>query len=200
VLGYLLAIFGLIIVLVVFIEYRNEKKYQEERRKEREKPTVRERPRVTEKAREQTSFKTRRNEPKQEELQKQQEPKHKEVIQVQQPQKQLPQCNYPTFSHVRLVEMGLSDEESKEFVAELIPQLETQIPLIKEAMENSDFYQMERLTHNIKGSATNLGTGGISDLLVEYNTYLKTGTDGDIAKVYFDNLIDYTEDLKTQYA
>ena len=96
--------------------------------------------------------------------------------------------------------MGLSDEESKEFVAELIPQLETQIPLIKEAMENSDFHQMERLTHNIKGSATNLGTGGISDLLIECNTYLKTGTDSDIAKVYFDNLIHYAEELKNQYA
>jgi len=35
------------------------------------------------------------------------------------------------------------------------PQIETQIPLIKEAMDNSDSHQMERLTHNIKGSATN---------------------------------------------
>jgi hypothetical protein len=191
VLGNLLAIFGLIIVLVIFIEYRNEKKYQEERRKKREKrfdekPIRNNRAPKKDIVRE-TTPRVQREEP--EELQKEEQPK-----------KQLPQCKYPIFSHVRLIDMGLSDEESKEFVAELIPQLETQIPLIKEAMENSNFHQMERLTHNIKGSATNLGTGGISDLLVECNTYLKTGTDSDIAKVYFDNLIHYTEELKTQYA
>ena len=194
-LGNLLAIFGLIIILVIFIEYRNEKKYQEERRKEREKPTVKKRPRTTQSVREQTPRRIR----KKEEIKKQEEPKKEEVKQEQKPQKQLPQCSYPTFSHDRLIDMGLSDEESKEFVAELIPQLETQIPLIKEAMENSNFHQMERLTHNIKGSATHLGIGGISDLLVECNTYLKTGTDSDIAKVYFDNLIHYTEELKNQY-
>jgi len=173
--GNILAIFGLIIVLVVYIEYKNEKRYQEERRKKREK-------RFDEKL-------TRNDRPSQ-----------REEVKKEQPKKQLPQCKYPTFTHVRLIDMGLSDEESKEFVVELVPQLETQIPLIKEAMETSDFHQMERLTHNIKGSATNLGTGGISDLLVECNTYLKTGTDSDIAKVYFDNLIHYTEELKNQYA
>ncbi len=59
---------------------------------------------------------------------------------------------------------------------------------------------MERLTHGIKGSATNLGTGGVSDLLVDYNTYLKTGTDIDIAKAYLEHLVHYTAELKTQYS
>ena len=184
-LGNLLIFFGFIIVFVIFLEYRNEKKYQEERRKEREKTTAKKRSQV----RGETSKGTRKREPKQE-----------VVKQEQKPKKQLPQCNYPTFSHVRLIDMGLSDEESKEFIAELIPQLEAQIPLIKEAMENSDFHQVERLTHGIKGSATNLGTGGVSDLLVECNTYFKTGTDSDIAKVYFENLVHYTASLKNQYA
>ena len=189
--GNILAIFGLIIVLVVYIEYKNEKRYQEERRKKREK-------RFDEKL-------TRNDRASQKDIVRDTTPRAqreepKEEVKKEQPKKQLPQCKYPTFSHVRLIDMGLSDKESKEFVVELVPQLETQIPLIKEAMETSDFHQMERLTHNIKGSATNLGTGGISDLLVECNTYLKTGTDSDIAKVYFDNLIHYTEELKNQYA
>ena len=114
--------------------------------------------------------------------------------------KKLPHCNYPLFTHIRLIDMGLSDDEAQEFVQELIPQLEAQIPLIEEAYKKEDFHQMERLTHSIKGSATNLGTGGISDLLVECNTYLKTGTDIDIAKVYFDSLKHYTQTLKEQYA
>ena len=96
--------------------------------------------------------------------------------------------------------MGLSDDEAKEFVTELIPQLEEQIPLIEEALNIPDYHQIERLTHSIKGSATNIGTGGISDLLVDYNTYLKEGTDIDISKAYFEHLKHYTQELKTQYA
>ena len=192
-LGNLLVIFGLMIVLIIYFEYRNEKKYQEERRKKLEdrldkKTTHNDRPRKRDVSRQTTPRIPKKEQPK--ELPEEEQPK----------KKQLPPCDYPKFSHIRLIDMGLSDKESKEFVAELIPQIETQIPLIKEAMGNSNFHQMERLTHNIKGSATNLGTGGISDLLVECNTYLKTGTDSDIAKVYFDNLVHYTEELKTQYA
>ena len=96
--------------------------------------------------------------------------------------------------------MGLSDEEAKEFVAELIPQLEVEIPLIEAAIQDGDFDKMERLTHGIKGSATNLGTGGVSDLLVDYNTYVKTGTDTDIGKAYLEHLVRYTNELKAQYA
>ncbi len=113
--------------------------------------------------------------------------------------KELPTCEYPPFTHVRLVEMGLSDDEATEFVNELIPQLEEQIPLIEEAINIADFHQIERLTHGIKGSATNLGTGGISDLLVEYNTYLKSGTDSDVVKAYHKHYLHYIEELKKQY-
>ena len=113
--------------------------------------------------------------------------------------KELPKCNYPNFTHSRLLEMGLSDEEAKEFVLELIPQIKKQIVQIKEAFIKQDFHQMERLTHSIKGSATNLGKGGVSDLLVECNTYLKTGKDIDIVKTYFKYLVYYTKELEKQY-
>jgi hypothetical protein len=96
--------------------------------------------------------------------------------------------------------MGLSDDEAKEFVNELIPQIEAQYPLIEKAMQESDFHQLERLTHGIKGSASNLGTGGVSDLLTDYNTYLKSGTDIDIAKAYYEHLKHYNDELKAQYA
>ncbi|RLA68540.1 MAG: hypothetical protein DRG09_07770, partial [Epsilonproteobacteria bacterium] len=130
------------------------------------------------------------------------EPTSEPKVEVDVPKevKELPEANYPAFTHVRLVEMGLSDEEAKEFVGELIPQIEVEIPLIEVAIESGDFHKMERLTHGIKGSATNLGTGGVSDLLVDYNTYLKTGTDIDISKAYFEHLVHYTAELKTQYS
>ena len=113
--------------------------------------------------------------------------------------KKLPNCNYPPFTHVRLIEMGLSSEEVNEFIEELIPQLETQIPLIKQAFGENDFQKIERLTHSIKGSTTNLGSGGISDLLTEFNTYLKTDDDKDTINAYIEYVKHYTQTLKNQY-
>ena len=204
----ILSIFILLILLLIFLEYRNEKKYQAKKRAEAEKKRT---PRK--------KLKVKKVEPKREpkptpepeaipkptpepivEPEPIPEPQEKTEVEIPKETKQLPKANYPKFSHARLVDMGLSDEEAREFVTELIPQLEIQIPLIEEALNISDFDQIERLTHSIKGSATNLGTGGISDLLSELNTYLKTGTDIDILKAYFEHLVHYTAELKEQYS
>ena len=183
----IISIFILLVISIIIFEVKNERIYQEKRRQRRKgikkqpKQTIHKDPFL-----EETKTKPKPTEtPKQEPLKK---------------EKKLPICSYPKFTHVRLIEMGLSDEEAKEFVQELIPQLEAQIPLIEEVLAIPDFHQMERLTHSIKGSTTNLGTGGISDLLVECNTYLKTGTDIDIAKAYFGYLVHYTKELKEQYS
>ncbi|MBD3789114.1 MAG: Hpt domain-containing protein [Campylobacterales bacterium] len=112
----------------------------------------------------------------------------------------LPECNYPPFNHTRLLEMGLSENEAKEFIGELITQVDAQIPLIEEALQIPDFHKLERLTHSIKGSATNLGTGGLSDLLVDYNTYLKKNEELPIINAYQGHLKRCLNDLKEQYA
>lgn len=193
----ILSVFIFFIVLLVFLEYRNEKKYQEGRRRKRQQTTP-----VKNSALSQEKKKTApKPEPKPEEKPEEKvalepEPKTEALKET----KELPEANYPKFTHIRLVEMGISEAEAKEFVSELIPQIETQFPLIEKAIQASDFRQIEQLTHGIKGSATNLGTGGVSDLLVDYNTYLKTGTDRDIAKAYFEHLKHYNDALKAQYA
>ena len=184
----IISIFVLLVISIIIFEIRNERIYQEKRRQRREGTKDKQAKRIIPKAPspQKTIAKPKPTEtPKQEPIKK---------------EKKLPACTYPKFTHVRLIEMGLSDEEAKEFVQELIPQLETQIPLIEKVLAIPDFHQMERLTHSIKGSTTNLGTGGISDLLVECNTYLKTGTDIDIAKTYFRYLVHYTKELKEQYS
>ncbi len=107
--------------------------------------------------------------------------------------------DYPAFDHSRLLEMGLSDEEATDFVKELIVQVEEQLPLIEAAMQESDLSRMERLTHSIKGSATNIGTGGISDLITAYNTYLKTDGDIGMVKAYYEELVCQVDKLKAQY-
>ena len=210
-----------IIVLIFFVEYRNEKRYQEKRRQDQQRPTRQRRQTTTPTPPKPPleSGQARTVEPKPEpipqsekkvEPQSEPEPRleiktepitqpEKAPLETPEKSKELPEANYPPFSHVRLVEMGLSDDEAKEFVTELIPQLEEQIPLIEEALNIPDFHQMERLTHSIKGSATNIGTGGISDLLTDCNTYLKTGTDIDVARAYFEHLKYYTKELKSQY-
>ena len=190
----IISLFILLIVLIIFIEYRKEKKYQAKRDEKTTQKKSEPRKLVVRKA----PLKTKA-EPKPEP-----KPEPKTEVKIETPEiietKKLPEAKYPEFTHIRLVEMGLSDEEAQEFVADLISQLETEIPLLDAAMKEGDFHKMEQLTHGIKGSSSNLGTGGVSDLLAEYNTYLRTGTDIDIAKAYLEHLIHYTNELKVQYA
>ncbi|NOR54658.1 MAG: hypothetical protein GQ531_00470 [Sulfurovum sp.] len=200
----ILTIFALVVVAIIAIEIRNERKYQATRRSTSKKPKDKK-----------PKDKKAKAEIEQEEVQEEEKTKsrhksfhmtraHKaqktqETTEEPKKTKKLPPCTYPRFSHERLVEMGLSDDEAIEFVQELIPQLEEQIPEIEALLEVSDFEQMERATHGIKGSSTNVGTGGVSDLLIEYNTYLKAGRDLEIAKVYFESFKHYINELKNQY-
>ena len=113
--------------------------------------------------------------------------------------KELPNKEYPSFDNSRLLGMGLSQEDADAFVRELIEQVETQIPLIESAIESDDYEKVEQLTHSIKGSATNLGTGGIADLLIDFNTYCKKGRDKEIIVHYFAYLKSYLTKLKNQF-
>jgi HPt (histidine-containing phosphotransfer) domain-containing protein len=112
----------------------------------------------------------------------------------------LPTMSKEKFSHSRLMEMGLSDDEAKEFVQDLIGQIETHIPLIKDAIAKSDYVQLDELTHSIKGSATNIGTGGVSELLSDFNTYVKEGRDISVVQRYFMLLRFQLKALEKQYS
>jgi len=248
-------IFVLIVAIIIYFEYKNEKEYQADRHKRTEdrkkikppyhpkekiqKPFIEKNEKATKRraatpgAKEKTlpqeknkttndTYKLKnvvepRKVPSAQEIREAEEKEklkakrveeqrlQEQKLQEQKPEPEvtkkvdLPECNYPKFDHSRLLEMGLSQNEVEEFVAELIPQIEAQIPLIKEAMDISDFHNMERLTHSIKGSSTTVGTGGISDLLVEFNTYLKTGKELAVVEAYFKHLKHYSQELKEQY-
>ncbi len=115
--------------------------------------------------------------------------------------KKLPPANYPKYDHSRIIStLGLTEDDAIEFIADLIAQIDTTIPQIKSAIDSKNFESMESLTHSIKGSATNLGTGGVASLLIDFNTYLKTKKDLDIINKYFEHLTHYTKELKEQYA
>ncbi|MEA3456339.1 MAG: Hpt domain-containing protein, partial [Campylobacterota bacterium] len=113
--------------------------------------------------------------------------------------KEIPIGDYPDFSNSRLLDMGLSQEDANTFVHELIGQVDDHIPQIEAAIVSEDYEQIERLTHSIKGSATNLGTGGIADVMVDFNTYCKSGTDERVIMAHLNNLKAYQEKLKSQF-
>lgn len=115
-------------------------------------------------------------------------------------EKVYPKANYKTFDHSRIItELGLAEEDAKEFIDDLINQIENTIPQIKKAIDSTNIKELEELTHSIKGSATNLGSNGVASLLTDFNTYLKTGDDMDIIQRYFEHLEHYARELKSQY-
>ncbi|MFK5976578.1 MAG: hypothetical protein QM493_08730 [Sulfurovum sp.] len=117
------------------------------------------------------------------------------------PAKELPKGIYPKYDHSRMItDLGLTEDDAIEFIADLIGQMESTIPQIDSSINSKDYETMESLTHAIKGSATNLGTGGVADVLIDFNTYLKMGKDIDIINSYFGHLKKYSIQLKEQYA
>ena len=203
--GYIiLSVFVLIILLFVYNQYRNEKKYQEERRQKhdrRKSPVAEKKP---------SPLPPQNKDIKKEPVVEQETQKTpivesptiiEETVEITEEPKNIAitLADYPKFNYSRLLDMGLSQEDANEFVKELIPQIGAQIPLIREALESSDFDTMERLTHSIKGSSTTVGTGGVADLISDFNTYLKSGAELSIAEAYVERLNHYYEELKEQY-
>jgi len=224
-----IGIFVFIIAIIVYVEYKNEKTYQEERKHRSEarrkpKPPYKPEEKIQKPVQEKKATVNRKKAPTPE-IKEPVVPKKEEnrvtpyVVDVQKPSEEkktvreeiapavkieektydLPACEYPKFDYSRLLKMGLSEDEAIEFIKELIPQIKTQLPLIKETMDKRDFQNMERLTHSLKGSSTTVGTGGVSDLLVEFNTYLKTGKDIPVAETYLKHLNHYTDELEKQF-
>ena len=223
----IIGVFVLIVAVIIYFEYKNEKDYQAERKKrtlerKKTKPPYNPKTKVQQplQNKKEESAKRKKATPGAKEKVKQESKKrpegyelkeHTNTIEPQTPVKEhaskdeektydLPKCKYPEFNYSRLIKMGLSEEEAIEFTKELIPQIKSQIPLIEEAFEKGDFHSMERLTHSIKGSSTTVGTGGVSDLLVECNTYLKTGKDLPIAEAYIKHLKYYADELEKKVA
>lgn len=107
---------------------------------------------------------------------------------------------YPPYDSTRAIEsLGLSEEETEMFVRELIDQIETEIPTLEAALEAGEHETLERVSHMLKGSSTSLGTGGVADVLVAFNTYCKTGNDLEVIAGHLEDLKHYFEALKSEY-
>ena len=107
---------------------------------------------------------------------------------------------YPAFSNARAVEqLGLTQDEADMFIGELVAQIGEELPQLEDAAAAHDAEKLEAVTHMLKGSATNLGTGGVSDVLVAFNTYCKSGSDPQVIQRHMDDLHFYFGELKAQF-
>ena len=107
---------------------------------------------------------------------------------------------YPPFDNARAVEeLGLSPEEADLFVGELAAQIASELPGLETAVAAGDAGRAEEISHLLKGSVTNLGTGGVADLLVAFNTYCKTGNDAARLEGYLSDLRRELGRLREQY-
>ena len=108
--------------------------------------------------------------------------------------------DYPPFSHARAVnELGLSEEEAVDFIGEMIVQIDEEIPKLDMEVAKGNAGKVELIVHMLKGSAVSLGSGGVADVLIEFNTYCHEGSDMQIIKQHLHNLKHYQANLKEAY-
>ena len=123
-------------------------------------------------------------------------------IEVEVPAKEVSELpyEYTVFDNARTMEeFGLSKEEADEFIVELITQVEDEMPALEAAVEVHDAKQIEDISHMVKGSATNLGIGGIADVLIDFNTYMKSDNDPAVVAGHMNNLRRALKELKEQF-
>jgi len=107
---------------------------------------------------------------------------------------------YPPFDHARAVEqLALSEEEAVMFVGELVQQVRDELPKLRTAVEARDMKNIEEISHLLKGSATNLGDGGIADALTEFNDYCKHSDDPNVLATHLRQLEAELEKLAEKY-
>ncbi len=107
---------------------------------------------------------------------------------------------YPEYDNTRAMEqLGLSQEEADMFISELVVQIEEELPNLDAAYEQNDLERLEKVSHMLKGSATSLGEGGVADILVELNTYCKSGKDRGVIGEHLKNLHYYFGKLKEKF-
>ena len=116
------------------------------------------------------------------------------------PAVKLPKQEFPKFNNARAVEqLGLSQEEADMFISELIEQIDSEIPALEAAVNSEAHEKIESISHMIKGSATSLGSGGVADVLVDFNTYTKEGKDIQVLQAHLAHLKLHLIDLKAQF-
>jgi HPt (histidine-containing phosphotransfer) domain-containing protein len=113
----------------------------------------------------------------------------------------IPTKTYPPFDNSRAVtELSLSQEEADMFVGELIKAVDAEVKKLDKAIANENILEIEEITHTITGSASTIGYGGITNVLIDFYTAVQHRETYPVLKTHLANLKYYLDQLKEQHA
>lgn len=113
----------------------------------------------------------------------------------------IPTKQYPPFDNSRaVIELNLSQEEADMFVGELIKAVDAEVIKLDSAIANEDIREIEEITHMITGSASTIGYGGITNVLIDFYTAVQHRETYPILKTHLANLKYYLIRLKEEHA
>ncbi len=109
----------------------------------------------------------------------------------------IPTKQYPKYDNSRAVdEMGLSQEEADSFVLDLIKAIEVEIPSIESAILKGDYKSIEEIVHTITGTASTLGSGGISSAFISFYGSVQHRDGMQEEYIHLQNIKHYLAELK----
>ena len=113
----------------------------------------------------------------------------------------IPTKQYAPYNNSRAVdEMGLSQEDADAFVSDLIKAIEVEIPTIEAAIMTQDYKVIEEIVHTITGSASTLGSGGISSAFISFYAAVQHRDSFQKIYVQLQNVKYYLKELKEQFS
>jgi hypothetical protein len=119
----------------------------------------------------------------------------------QQEKSTIPTKTYPPFDNSRaVIELSLSQEEADMFVGELIKAVDAEVKKLDDAIANENILEIEEITHTITGSASTIGYGGITNVLIDFYTAVQHRETYPVLKTHLANLKYYLDQLKAQHA
>jgi len=112
----------------------------------------------------------------------------------------IPTKQYAPYSNSRAVdEMGLSQEDADAFVFDLIKAVKGEIPAIEAGIMTQDYLTIEEIVHTITGSASTLGSGGISSAFISFYAAVQHRDSFQKLYVHLQNVKYYLTELQEQF-
>ena len=109
----------------------------------------------------------------------------------------IPTKQYAPYTNERAVdEMGLSQEDADSFVLDLIKAIEVEIPAMEAGIMTQDYKVIEEIVHTITGSASTLGSGGISSAFISFYAAIQHRDSFQKIYVQLQNVKYYLQELK----
>jgi len=113
----------------------------------------------------------------------------------------IPTKQYAPYNNARAVdEMALSQEDADAFVSDLIKAIEDEIPALEAGIMTQDYLVIEEIVHTITGSASTLGSGGISSAFISFYAAVQHRDSFQKLYVHLQNVKYYLNELHEQFS